>query len=306
MVTIPGSCTERLVEMRYRRKLTQQDLSKELQKKGYGYFDVSTISRVESGKTTRINTELIEALARYYDVTADYLLGLTDIPDKKNYELSELGLSYEAAVSLIRKDTDPRGLNLFLRCEGFQNLCDMAASYFSAESKEVYDDLRMVFPVLTDLPDDAENFGYTLSESDRRKLRADLAILKEPERWQKEAIIKQFEVVTEELAENMKERPDPEQISHESNEMKLQLKKEILKRKRQLKQRMISEEDMAAIMARIAAGKMRLHDDEKQLFEQLYLTMIRNRSKKNGKEVSDRIQTHDGRGTLYPLQGKTG
>ena len=301
MVNIPGSCTERLVEMRYRRKLTQQDLSKELQKNGYGYFDVSTISRAESGKTSRINAELIEALAKYYDVTADYLLGLTDIPDKKNYELSELGLSYEAALSLIRKDTDPKGLNLLFRCEGFSDLCDMAASYFSAESREVYDDLRLVFPDLTGLPDDAGDFGYALSESDRRKLKADLAVLKEPERWQKETIIKQFEVVTEELAENMKERPDPEQLSHESNELKLQLKKEVLKRQRQLKQRMITEEDMAVIMATIAARKMRLHDDERQLFEQLYLTMIRNRSKKNGKEVSDKIQTHDRRGPLYPL-----
>ena len=145
MVNIPGSCTERLVEMRYRRKLTQQDLSKELQKKGYGYFDVSTISRAESGKTSRINAELIEALAKYYNVTADYLLGLTDIPDKKNYELSELGLSYEAALSLIRKDTDPKGLNLLFRCEGFSDLCDMAASYFSAESREVYHQRHRIY-----------------------------------------------------------------------------------------------------------------------------------------------------------------
>ncbi len=278
---LPGTCAERLAEMRYRKKLNQKQLSKELEDNGFGYFNESTISRAEGGKTTRINTELIEALSRYYGVTADYLLGLTNVPDKKNYELSELGLSYEAALNLIRRDIDPDGLNLLMRCEGFQALCAMAAAYFSEERKEGYEEMCTMFPDLTSLyenPD--ETMDTKLSASDKRRLEADLAVLREPEKMQKDVMIDQFRIVTEELADNMRVRPDPERISEENNQFTLRLRQEVMKRQRKLGKQKLSEADMAKIMARIIAVRMGLHDEEKDMFEQLYLTMMRNRAKK--------------------------
>ena len=304
MVNLPGNCKERLIEMRSRKGLNQRMLSKELEKNGFGYFDVSTISRAENGKTARINTELIEALAKYYNVTADYLLGITNIPDKKNYELSELGLSYESAISLIKRETNPDGLNLLMRCGEFSMLCDMAASYFTAEKNEINDDIREMFPGLPDLFEDAECFGYDLSESDKRKLKADLSILREPERLQKETILRQFELVVEEMAENMRKKTDPERLSHESNELKLLIRKEVFKRQRQIGKQVLSEEDKAKITAGITAIRMGMCKEEKELFEQLYLMMMQNRSKKKDeKERQSKIQTHEGWRTLHPVQG---
>ena len=81
MPILPGNMSERLIELRNAKRLTQKELSKQLSKKGLGFFDHATISRAESGKTVRVNVELIEALSRFYGVTADFLLGLTDVPD---------------------------------------------------------------------------------------------------------------------------------------------------------------------------------------------------------------------------------
>ena len=37
---------------------------------------------------------------RLFNVSTDFLLGETNIPDRKNYDIAELGLSVEAAKNL--------------------------------------------------------------------------------------------------------------------------------------------------------------------------------------------------------------
>ena len=43
---------------------------------------------------------MLTALAREFDVSADFLLGLTNIPDRMNYDIGELGLTALAARNL--------------------------------------------------------------------------------------------------------------------------------------------------------------------------------------------------------------
>jgi transcriptional regulator with XRE-family HTH domain len=60
----------------------------------------STLSRFISGKTDKLGDESIIAIARVFNVSTDFLLGEVDIPDRKNYDISELGLSAQAARNL--------------------------------------------------------------------------------------------------------------------------------------------------------------------------------------------------------------
>ena len=62
---------ERLAELREDRGLTQLELSKEL------HISNSSVSAYETGARVP-NVETLKALAVFYDVTTDYLLGLTD------------------------------------------------------------------------------------------------------------------------------------------------------------------------------------------------------------------------------------
>ena len=69
MATLP----ERIKELRKNAKLSQQEFG--------ALFGMakSTVSQYESGRNTP-NDEIKMAIAKYFDVSLDYLLGATDIP----------------------------------------------------------------------------------------------------------------------------------------------------------------------------------------------------------------------------------
>jgi len=91
---LPGSIRERLQDLMKEYKVTQSELAARI-----GSTD-SALSRFISGKTDRISDEHIIRMARAFNVSTDFLLGVTDVPDRKNYEASELGLSVQAARNL--------------------------------------------------------------------------------------------------------------------------------------------------------------------------------------------------------------
>lgn len=74
--------------------MTQAKLAKELG------ISESTLSRFLSGQTTKMGNDRIIKIANIFNVSTDFLLGETNIPVKKNYDISELGLSAEAAQAL--------------------------------------------------------------------------------------------------------------------------------------------------------------------------------------------------------------
>ncbi len=60
----------------------------------------SLISRFLSGKTDKLGNKYIIRIARAFNVSTDFLLGESNIPDPKNYEIEELGMSVQAAKNL--------------------------------------------------------------------------------------------------------------------------------------------------------------------------------------------------------------
>lgn len=66
--------TERLKKLRKKEKLTQKDIARFLNISQPAY------QQFESGKK-KMNLETMEKLADYFNVSIDYLLGKTDIPD---------------------------------------------------------------------------------------------------------------------------------------------------------------------------------------------------------------------------------
>lgn len=209
MPYLPGNTAQRLTELRSQRGLTQTQLSEELSKAGLGYFDRSTISRVESGEVASISSGLITSLAKYFDVTADFLLGLTDIPDKKNYELSELGLSYEAARKLLFREVDPDGLNRLIECKSFAALSTRISACCNTSMNSIYAGLNSLFGSIRSLPAHAEDMGFSLSEDARKSLEKDLDVLADPIEIQKKEAVSLFEDVMDEIVSSMRSGTDP-------------------------------------------------------------------------------------------------
>ena len=90
----------------------------------------SQISRIESGETKNPNISIVIDVARFFHVSTDYLLGITQITSPKSYDISELGLSEEAVTRLITRRIDVDILNRLLEHEYFPKLCIMIRNYF--------------------------------------------------------------------------------------------------------------------------------------------------------------------------------
>ena len=91
---LPGTVRERIKDLMKSKKLTQTELAKQIG------ISESTLSRFISGKTDKLGDESIIQIANIFCVSTDFLLGMVDEPDRKNYDISELGLSVEAAKNL--------------------------------------------------------------------------------------------------------------------------------------------------------------------------------------------------------------
>ena len=123
MEYLPGGIRERMEDLRNRRKLTLKEVS---EKTG---IDYSTLSRIESGNVKKVGDDVLLKLARFFGVSTDFLLGITNVPDKKNYTIEELDLTPEAARNLYTGAIENRVINLLLVHPDFATLTNRIADY---------------------------------------------------------------------------------------------------------------------------------------------------------------------------------
>lgn len=86
---------DRLRDLRTSRNLTHEELAERL---GIG---VAQIWRYENERTDP-NTEKIAAIARYFNVSTDYLIGLTDNP-KSNLRIDNLTATEREVLDALRR-----------------------------------------------------------------------------------------------------------------------------------------------------------------------------------------------------------
>ena len=91
---LPGNTMDRIRDLCRSRNITQVELAQAVG------MDKSTLSRVMAEKTSKLSSKNLVAIANYFEVSTDFLLGLTDIPSRKEYDIERLGLSVEAAANL--------------------------------------------------------------------------------------------------------------------------------------------------------------------------------------------------------------
>ena len=114
---------DRILDLIKERKITQSDLAK---KAG---LQESTLSRFLQGRIKKLGDGSLIKLARVLNVSTDFLLGETDIPDRLNYDIDELGLSAEAAKLLFTRRVDPAILNQLIENPRFPKLLLLLKSY---------------------------------------------------------------------------------------------------------------------------------------------------------------------------------
>lgn len=129
---LPGNVRDRVLDLMKNRKITQKELAARID------TAESTLSRFLSGATDRLDSASVLRIARCFGVSTDFLLGETPIPDRKNYEITELGLSAQAARNLYTGRACPEVVNRLLESPRFAELTFLLQRYFNGTLAEGY------------------------------------------------------------------------------------------------------------------------------------------------------------------------
>ncbi len=106
----------RIADLLKSRKKSQADLA------AATGISESTISRFVSGNTDKLSTENIVAIARFFNVSTDFIMCLTDVERPSSSEIQALGFSVKAGERLIQKTVDPETLSLLIEMPLFAKL----------------------------------------------------------------------------------------------------------------------------------------------------------------------------------------
>lgn len=126
-VFLHGDIRYRIKDLMKSRKTTQAELAVRI-----GMTE-STLSRFLRGDIDKLSNESVIRIARAFNVSTDFLLGETDIPDRLNYDISELGLSVQAARNLYTHKVNPQVVNALLENPEFANTTNLISGYLDDE-----------------------------------------------------------------------------------------------------------------------------------------------------------------------------
>ena len=122
---LTGTIRDRIADLMKERKITQSELAKKVGTTS------SMLSRFLSEKTNKLPPELLIRIARVFNVSTDFLLGVVNEPDPKNYDISELGLSAQAARNLYTAKVCPNVVSRLLENPYFAEASYRINFYFS-------------------------------------------------------------------------------------------------------------------------------------------------------------------------------
>ena len=126
-VFLPGTIRDRIKDLMKSSKIKQAELAVRI-----GMAE-STLSRFLRGETDKLGNENIIRIARVFNVSTDFLLGEVDVPDRVNYDISELGLSVQAARNLYTHKVNPQVVNSLLENPEFANTSNLISRYLDDE-----------------------------------------------------------------------------------------------------------------------------------------------------------------------------
>ena len=124
-VYLTGDLRFRLKNLMMERNVSQSQLAK------VAGISESTFSRFMSGQIQDLSAESVIRIARELDVSTDFLLGIINVPDKRNYDISDLGLTAQAARNLYTQRVNRDVVAYLLENLKFAETTRLIADYMS-------------------------------------------------------------------------------------------------------------------------------------------------------------------------------
>ncbi len=124
MALLPGTPGQRISDLCNGNHITQKELAKKIK------VSASQLSRIVSGETRTVSSDILIGVAKEFKVSTDYILGLSNISVRKSYDISELGLSEGAVKGLVTGAVDVEILNRLMEHRNFPRLISLIRIYF--------------------------------------------------------------------------------------------------------------------------------------------------------------------------------
>ena len=198
---LPGNLQERLRELREEHGYS----SKEQLADALG-INRSTYGRIENGTTKTISSELLIKLAELYDVSADYILGISNTPERTYYDIGELGMSVDAALNLYSGKVSRKVLNELLLNNKFAVATKMMENYFSTVVAGIIKTQNQLLDFNYDLISYLTENGELPNDEDIRNLKKKTKSAKVPmNRYELDSISRQFNAAVKEIENKVKD-----------------------------------------------------------------------------------------------------
>ena len=123
-MALPGTPGQRISDLCNGNHITQKELAEKIG------VSASQLSRIVSGETRTVSSDILIGVAKEFKVSTDYILGLSTVSVRKSYDISELGLSEGAVRGLVTGAVDVQILNRLLEHRNFPKLIDLIRIYF--------------------------------------------------------------------------------------------------------------------------------------------------------------------------------
>ncbi|MDO5396733.1 MAG: helix-turn-helix transcriptional regulator [bacterium] len=168
---LPGTVRERLQDLMKQHKLTQSELAQKI--------DVaeSTLSRFISGRTDKLGDESVIRIAEIFNVSTDFLLGAVDEPDRKNYDISELGLSVDAARNLYAGRVNADVMNRLLVNPHFAEATYLISRYLNDELAKGFAAQNQLYDAVVSLMSGDKHIAHDVSTLKIPVYQADLSAI---------------------------------------------------------------------------------------------------------------------------------
>lgn len=124
MALLPGTPGERISDLCNGRHISQKELAKRIG------VSAPQLSRIVSGETKTLSSDILIAVAKEFKVSTDYILGLSEVSARKSYDIFEIGFSEGGARGLVTGAVDMEILNRMLEHKQFPKLTNLIRIYF--------------------------------------------------------------------------------------------------------------------------------------------------------------------------------
>ena len=262
-MALPGTPGQRISDLCNGNHITQKELAEKIG------VSASQLSRIVSGETRTVSSDILIGVAKEFKVSTDYILGLSTVSVRKSYDISELGLSEGAVRGLVTGAVDVQILNRLLEHRNFPKLIDLIRIYFQdTAAKGIMARNQLIEMATASLSDLMKEHPEHRAEAKR-----DLQLLNAQKMGEHEAEIEKIKNVFLAILRDIKKDIDNgEQPGEAVTAAMFQAMRDALAEQ---KQNPLSIDDVAAMVAGQIGQLTPMDEETADLFKQLAKKMMK-------------------------------